>query len=166
MLKKAKNVFILLFFVTELSEALQKKAISLLTGGAVDHLQTGNKSLKGRLSTWLPKNWRHKQELVQISYINSEKAIYNSRPKSRLWYTSTVLQSIKRSVLLKSVWCEYIWDMLSLFNCYFYLDIDDVHSTVTNVNTAMNDFQTACPPAVCSTPISVSLTTSCFYYTQ
>lgn len=51
MLKKAKNVFILLFIVTELSEALQKKAISLLTGGAVEHLQTGNKSLKGRLST-------------------------------------------------------------------------------------------------------------------
>lgn len=30
------------FIVTELSEALQKKAISLLTGGAVDLLQTGN----------------------------------------------------------------------------------------------------------------------------
>uniref|UniRef100_K1RD67 Prominin-1-A n=1 Tax=Magallana gigas TaxID=29159 RepID=K1RD67_MAGGI len=58
---------------TKLSEALQKKAISLLTGGAVDHLQT---------------------------------------------------------------------------------DIDDVISTVTNVNTAMNDFQAACPPAVCSSPIS------------
>lgn len=58
---------------TQLSEALQKKAISLLTGGAVDHLQ---------------------------------------------------------------------------------IDIDDVRSTVNNVSTAMNAFQTACPPAVCSSPIS------------
>lgn len=39
------------FIVTELSEDLQKKAISLLTGGAVDHLQTGNRSAKGKLFT-------------------------------------------------------------------------------------------------------------------
>lgn len=71
--KRSFCVFCVHFIVTELSEALQKKAISLLTGGAVDHLQTGNRSPKGRLFTWLQKNWRHTQELVQISYINSEK---------------------------------------------------------------------------------------------
>lgn len=30
--------------------------------------------------------------------MNSEEAIYNSRPISRVWYTSTVLQSINISI--------------------------------------------------------------------
>lgn len=63
---KFKNLLITVgvmfgFIVTELSEALQKKAISLLTGGAVDLLQTGNGWLRGNLFTWLQNNRRHAQ---------------------------------------------------------------------------------------------------------
>lgn len=126
--KRSFCVFCVHFIVTELSEALQKKAISLLTGGAVDHLQKGNRSPKGRLFTWLQKNWRHTQELVQISYINSEKPIYNSRPKSRVWYSSTVLQLIKRSIKVdkrltkkRMMWIHlrYVISHLLLFFCRY-----------------------------------------------
>lgn len=37
------NFVVMFYCLTELTEALQKKAISLLTGGAVDRLQTGNR---------------------------------------------------------------------------------------------------------------------------
>lgn len=53
--------------------------------------------------------------------------------------------------------------MLFFFNCYFYLDIDDVYLIVNNVNIVMSVFWVVCLLVVCLFFILVSLIISCFY---